>query len=128
LQTVLFGLDGFVDALLGAAVGGVFLVPLYMGGGMGAGDVKLLAAVGSFFGFAGVISVLVCTLLVGGLLGIALIAWRKTGPFILFGLRGGESTVASVLPGIPYACAIAAGSLLVLLTAEPGALPLLDMR
>src|SRR4029450_7457447 len=53
LQTMLFGLAGLVDGVGGAVVGLLILLPLYAIGGMGAGDVKLMAAVGTFLGLSG---------------------------------------------------------------------------
>lgn len=124
LQTITFGAHGLVQALFGAATGGLLVAPFFIGGGMGAGDVKLLAAVGSFFGATGTISVLVFTLLTGGVIALGLLAWRKTGSL----LCTPAATAESAPTGIPYACAIAVGSLLALLTSEPGGLPLMDMR
>ena len=42
------GLDGLLSAATGLIVGLVFLMPLHAMGGMGAGDVKLLAGVGAW--------------------------------------------------------------------------------
>ena len=58
-NTVIAGWAGLGDSLIGMCVGLVCLLPLYAVGGMGAGDVKLLAGVGAwvgawptFYGFA----------------------------------------------------------------------------
>lgn len=45
-----WGLDGLIWSLKGLAVGLALLLPVYAIGGMGAGDVKLLAAVGAWCG------------------------------------------------------------------------------
>src|SRR5215471_12693389 len=50
LQTYTAGLHGLGDGLLGACVGLACFAPLYLLKGMGAGDVKLLAAVGAVLG------------------------------------------------------------------------------
>lgn len=67
------GVDGWHGLLHSAeaalAGGGVFLF-LYLLGGMGAGDVKLVAAVCAIAGPANVPSILVLTSLTGGLLGL----------------------------------------------------------
>jgi len=49
-QLLAEGVPGIVQWLAGMAVGLGFLLPFYIGGGMAAGDVKLLAAVGSVLG------------------------------------------------------------------------------
>lgn len=61
---------------LGAAVAGAALaliagVALYALRAVGAGDAKLLAAVGAYVGFPGVVPILFFTLLAGGLLALA---------------------------------------------------------
>jgi prepilin peptidase CpaA len=44
------GMEGFLIGMGGLAVGIVVLIPFYLMGGMGAGDVKLMGAVGSILG------------------------------------------------------------------------------
>jgi len=56
-------------ALAGAIGGGVFLL-FYLGGGMGAGDVKLMAAVSVLAGLGHVGEMLLATTLLGGLLAV----------------------------------------------------------
>ena len=48
-NTALFGWEGLGASLLGTVVGLALLLPAYAIGGMGAGDVKLLAGVGECF-------------------------------------------------------------------------------
>jgi len=83
LAVHLASLDDAGSALLasgsGAAVGFLILLPFYALGGMGAGDVKLLAAVGSFFGPSGALLAGIFTLVAGALLGLAVIACRYRG-------------------------------------------------
>jgi prepilin peptidase CpaA len=60
------GFEGFIFSLKGVAVGiGVFLIP-YLLGGMGAGDAKLMGAVGGFLGAKGVFGAFLITALLGG--------------------------------------------------------------
>ena len=54
------------DGLKGAGVGLAVLIPFYLTGGMGAGDVKLMAAVGSFIGPAAALMAGCFALVVGG--------------------------------------------------------------
>lgn len=56
-------------ALAGAIGGGVFLL-FYLGGGMGAGDVKLMAAVSVLAGLGHVGEALLATTLLGGVLAV----------------------------------------------------------
>lgn len=54
----------------------LLLLP-YLLGAMGAGDVKMLAAMGALLGFPAIIHVFLYTCLAGGILAVALIAQRK---------------------------------------------------
>ncbi len=70
---------GLPAALAGLALGLVLLLPLYAVGGMGAGDVKLLAGVGAWIGPGLVVPSFVATVLVGA--GMALIMMVASGRF-----------------------------------------------
>jgi prepilin peptidase CpaA len=75
-------------------------------GALGGGDVKLLAAVSLFAGPAGLVDFLAVTAIVGGLLGLAILAGAPIGqPAIAGPLR------ARLRAGLPYGPAIAAGGL-----------------
>ncbi|WP_010321909.1 A24 family peptidase [Marinobacterium stanieri] len=56
----------WLDGLKGAGVGLAVLIPFYLTGGMGAGDVKLMAAVGSFIGPTAALTASCFALVVGG--------------------------------------------------------------
>jgi prepilin peptidase CpaA len=60
-------------ALAGAALGLILLLPLYAVGGMGAGDVKLLAGVGAWTGPAVILGAFVSSAIVGGLIAVMMI-------------------------------------------------------
>jgi prepilin peptidase CpaA len=66
---------GLGEAAGGMAIGFAALLPLYAFRAMGAGDVKLMAAAGSFLGTGGVFVAVLCTFALGGLLSIAC-AWK----------------------------------------------------
>ena len=68
------GFEGFLFSLAGALTGFALLIIPYMIGGSGAGDVKLLGAVGSFLGPKGVFSVFVLSCIFGGVYGLVLMA------------------------------------------------------
>jgi prepilin peptidase CpaA len=66
----LSGGSGFFSALLGLTLGlGLFLVPFLMGG-MGAGDVKALAALGALLGPIAIFHVFLYTALFGGIMAV----------------------------------------------------------
>lgn len=67
------GSGGFLGSLEGAALGLALLLPLYAIGGMGAGDVKLLAGVGAWVGPALVLQSFVATAIVGGLMALVMV-------------------------------------------------------
>lgn len=90
-------------ALLGGLLGGgiLFVVALVSGGGMGGGDVKLAAMIGTFLGWQQTLLALFVGVLFGGLLGSVLLALGLKGrkdpvPFGPFLALGG---VASLLWG-----------------------------
>lgn len=104
LLNITGGIDLFIDSILGSLVGGgIFLLITLIGGAiagkeaMGFGDVKLMAALGLFFGWINMILISVMAFLFAAIVSIIiLIARRKKfneyipfGPFIV---------VASIIP------------------------------
>jgi prepilin peptidase CpaA len=71
------GLDGFLFSTAGMATGIALLVLPYIMGGMGAGDVKLMGAVGSFLGAKAVLGAFLFIALAGGVYSLALILIRR---------------------------------------------------
>ena len=70
LQTLLRGLPGLLTGFLGLLVGaGLFFIPFALGG-MGPGDVKLMAAVGAFLGPPGALWAALMTGVAGGVLAL----------------------------------------------------------
>ncbi len=90
----LAGPPGMTGMLLGGLIGGLSFLVLYMRGGMGAGDVKLMAVAGMFLGPHGAFLAVIMTALAGALVGI------------VYTVKDGREA------RIPYALAIVAGSLL----------------
>ena len=83
-----------IDMLLGMLVGGgIFLVITLVGGliygkeAMGLGDVKLMGALGLYFGLANIVIIAIMSFLIGAILGIILIASKikKSDEYIPFG-------------------------------------------
>lgn len=75
-----FSLGGWgelgASALAGLICGGIFLI-FYLAGGMGAGDVKLMAAVGCIAGLSPVVSLLICTSFAGGIMALIFALYRR---------------------------------------------------
>jgi prepilin peptidase CpaA len=67
------------SALAGLAVGLFLFLPLYLLRGMGAGDVKLLAALGAWLGVVDVAWVAACAAIAGGLLAVLVSLWTGYG-------------------------------------------------
>lgn len=79
LHAVFQGQAGLLFSLKGIGIGIGILLVFYAIGGMGAGDVKLLGAVGGFLGASGVLSAVVMTVLIGGVYAVGLMV-LKWGP------------------------------------------------
>jgi prepilin peptidase CpaA len=79
------GTAGLAWSLAGLAAGLALLLPLYAIGGMGAGDVKLLAAVGAWTGAVAVFWSFAVSAVLGGLIALAMAA--ASGRFALHALR-----------------------------------------
>jgi prepilin peptidase CpaA len=122
-HTVMNQFAGFVYSLEGAAVGlGLFII-FYVCGWMGAGDVKLFAAVGSFLGPVQTISAAISIALVGGLLAFLVLGfnqgWRRMGLRLwshvetMFLTKSAQGLIPEqgVAPKVPYAVAIGLGTI-----------------
>ena len=123
IAMALLGISG-ISA--GAALGGIFvgflvMMPGYMLGATGAGDVKLMAAIGAILGPPLVVTAFLCTAIVGGILALVVAAQRGrvaatlagTGRMIAApaGARQ-EIQTASVKQRFAYGPAIAIGSVI----------------
>jgi prepilin peptidase CpaA len=120
----LHGWSGIGQSLAGMALGGLLFGILSWMGGMGMGDVKLCAAIGAWIGPGQLITALVLTGIVGGIMALC---WAAAGGFLGdlfrgagnlvfgFGKRGlkpdPELTLGNPLARkMPYAPAIAIGT------------------
>ncbi len=77
VSTVSFGWVGLGWSLVGTAVGLGLLLPLYAIGGMGAGDVKLLAGVGAWVGGTITLYAFCVSAIVGGVIAVLMILYRR---------------------------------------------------
>lgn len=90
----IFQLLPFAHALAGSVAGLLIFLPFYIIGMMGAGDVKLLAIVGSVLGPSDLIQATVHVFLAGGIVTVLYLLARRTSP---------------PSQNVPYAVAIALG-------------------
>jgi prepilin peptidase CpaA len=126
------GFEGFVSSGLGWLTGLALFLPFFVIGGMGAGDVKLLAAFGAWLGPSGAMAAAFWAVLLGGALGVvigllhgylgqavrnlwaAFITWRIYGLSAIPGMTLRDSAG----PRLAYAIPIAAGALVALWRAQ----------
>jgi prepilin peptidase CpaA len=122
------GLPGGGLAVAGWATGAALLFPWFALGGMGAGDVKLVAALGAWLGPWSALWVVLYTAVAGGVLAVIVSLahgylrtafrnlWRLLGYWRVVGVRPlPELTLnAGKGPRLPYAVPIAIGTLVTL--------------
>ena len=119
------GLSGMTTALLAWVLGAALFFPFFALGGMGAGDVKLLAALAAWLGPADAVYLAIFAAIAGGVIGLfvallrgytrqafsniwlMLMHWKVVGPRPVPGLtlRDGRA------PRLAYAIPIAVGAL-----------------
>ena len=124
INTVFGGLPGLGNSALGFAVAFIPMLLLHIFGAMGAGDVKLMGAVGSILGVALMPVTLILVVMVGGVL--AVYTTLRAGTMFTT-LHGVLRIFVGILPGwemprfamapdrrhtIPYGVAIMVGSLI----------------
>jgi prepilin peptidase CpaA len=113
------GMSGLVLALSGWAVGLVLFLPFFLLGGMGGGDVKLLAALGAWIGPGDAVWLAIYTSLAGGVLGVGialsrnylgtalrniwtmLVAWSLVGPKPVPSMTLADSTAPRLAYAVP---------------------------
>ena len=124
LNLALGGLQGGLNSIGGCVLAFILMFILHVFGAMGAGDVKLFAAIGSVIGAQLVLPTFVVVILTGGLLG--LITTLRSGVFrttmfrvlqILVGLLPGWQMPKFSVPAdrrltIPYGAAITIGAII----------------
>jgi prepilin peptidase CpaA len=77
MNVFLFGNAGLKTALIGIGLAFVIYFPLFIIRGMGAGDVKLMMAIGALVGPVNWFTIFLMTGILGGLMALCLLAWRK---------------------------------------------------
>lgn len=74
---------GARGAVLGALTGLLVFLPIYLLRAMGAGDVKLMAGIGSFAGPADTLNLALCMLAMGGVVALGRMAWKGNSRKVL---------------------------------------------
>ena len=124
INTIFGGLSGLVGSLGGCAMAFALMFMLHIFGAMGAGDVKLFAAIGAVTGASLVLPTFIVVILTGGLL--ALVSIIRAGVVIttmqrvlqiLVGMLPGWEMPKFAVPAdrrhtIPYGVAITIGSII----------------
>lgn len=125
LNTLDGGWAGMLFSLGGIAVGlGMFFLSAFLGRILGAGDCKLLAAVGAFLGAKLLVWVILYGAVAGGLIALAVALWRGVlresvsavwrNAYMRFFLKlPMDITTAHEKTRLPYAIAICVGGLMV---------------
>ena len=131
MNAIFGGLYGALASLLGCVLAFFLMFILHVFGAMGAGDVKLFAAIGSLVGASLVVPTFFVVVLTGGALGIVTMfragAVRSTLQntlMLILGLLPGWKMPRLAVPAdrrktIPYGVAITFGSLISLLIFRP---------
>lgn len=124
-----------LSALGGLTVALVGMLPLYALRAMGAGDVKLMMMVGAFLGPMQTLGVVVLTFISGGVLAVVMALWQRSFRQLATNLRfmmmtsairtaGGQAPrfepLAQTAGRMPYAVAIAAGTVMQLILVRAG--------
>jgi len=118
------GWHGVSISMLGLLAGLTLLLLFYLMGGMGAGDVKLLGAIGALKGASFVTWTMFYTGLVGGMMAFALLIWqgktiktlKSTMRFIRHPIQFQKEKEEAEYQYIPYGLAISLGGFWALFT------------
>ena len=122
------GLEGGIASLLGLIVGAALMLGLYLLGGMGAGDVKLLGALGAWLGPADAVWMVLYTGIAGGVLALIVAAmsgylgqaYRNIQALLAYWRLAGIRPMAELTldtsrgPRLAYAASILAGTVVTL--------------
>lgn len=128
LNMISAGADGLLFGMEGLLLGMAPFIALYIVGGMGAGDVKLMGAVGAILGPKMVIMAALYTAIAGGVYALAVIAFhpraRATRKALIDTIKGfihyqmlryNKPQTAENSPRLCYAVAIAIGTIAVVM-------------
>jgi prepilin peptidase CpaA len=103
------GWSGALRALAGAAVGFAVFLIFYLLGGMGGGDVKLMAGFGALLGTGRLIEAAMWTAGIGGVLALSAVTFQWTRRRLGYGKAALTAEEKERGDSIPYAPAITLG-------------------
>jgi prepilin peptidase CpaA len=124
LNFISSGWSGLLWSLSGLAVGFALLIVFYLAGGFGAGDVKLLAAIGALKGVEFVMWTMAYAALVGGIMALSVMIWKgvfwstlqKSFYLVRHPIRAPKEFSETPQIYLPYGIAISMGCFWALLT------------
>lgn len=108
-QVGLHGWSGLWIAVAGTAAGFAAFLVFYLLGGMGGGDIKLMAGFGALLGAGRLAEAALWTAGAGGLLALSVLAWRAVRKRVGKPVQPKPADPGSIPDSIPYAPAIALG-------------------
>lgn len=133
-QTLWRGVPGLQSAALGIVVGFSVLILFWMVRAMGAGDVKLMAAVGAWVGPQMILFAILTGAIVGGVLALGIMVyqrrWSQTTANVgvmltkmssmkmAFSDYGSAESLSRASGGMPYAIPLAIGTLITLCSGD----------
>jgi prepilin peptidase CpaA len=111
------GWQGALTALAGAAVGFLVFLIFFLLGGMGGGDVKLMAGFGALLGTGRLLEAALWTAGIGGIMAMTILGWKALRRHIGTWTGASQESASKALSAeerereasIPYAPAIALG-------------------
>jgi len=132
LNSVSMGLQGFLFSIGGILVGIMAMIFPYLMGGMGAGDAKLMGAVGGLLGPKEVCIAFLLTALIGGIYALGMLAyyggvretvvryWQMLKIFFMAGkVNYIPPSANETRPRLRYGVAIALGTLITVIMKDP---------
>jgi prepilin peptidase CpaA len=116
VHAALQGWSGLGGSLLGALIGFAVFLIFFLLGGMGGGDIKLMAAFGAILGKRQIVHAAVFAAMVGGVMALIYVAYKKLRQLAQRDADGSTQSVRK--ESIPYAPAISLGVLISFLSEE----------
>ena len=123
------GRSGLIDSLSGFLLAFIPCFLLYLTGGLGGGDVKLMAAVGALMGWRFTASAMLSSIFVGALIAVLIVVWEgrilATFKFLCQRLSGfGARAALDVETQVPFGVAICLACAMTLIESWHGGRPL----